>query len=185
MAFPLTRWTRCFVSRIRVTTITRRLWDVYVCHTIAYPAALLSSDNLAVNDVLGNYSLTLVDAMDTLALLGDREGFRNAVQLAIAHIDFAKSPYRVQVFESNIRMLGGLLSSHLLASDERFQMNASSWYRGELLHLAHDLGKRLLPAFERSPTGIPFPRVGRFPACVSIWARTHDCLFAAHPVTAG
>lgn len=32
------------------------------------------------------------------------------------------------------------------------------WYRSELLHLAHDLGRRLLPAFGTS-TGIPFARV--------------------------
>jgi hypothetical protein len=34
-----------------------------------------------------------------------------------------------------------------------------SWYDGELLHLAHDLASRLLPAFEKSSTGIPYPRV--------------------------
>ena len=32
------------------------------------------------------------------------------------------------------------------------------WYRGELLALARDLGRRLLPAFN-TPTGIPFPRI--------------------------
>jgi hypothetical protein len=34
-----------------------------------------------------------------------------------------------------------------------------SWYDGELLQLAHDLASRLLPAFEGSSTGIPYPRV--------------------------
>lgn len=32
------------------------------------------------------------------------------------------------------------------------------WYRGELLALARDLGRRLLPAFN-TPTGIPYPRI--------------------------
>ena len=32
------------------------------------------------------------------------------------------------------------------------------WYNGELVGLAEELGKRLLPAFETS-TGIPYPRV--------------------------
>lgn len=32
-------------------------------------------------------------------------------------------------------------------------------YDNELLHLAHDLAVRLLPAFENTGTGIPFPRV--------------------------
>lgn len=32
-------------------------------------------------------------------------------------------------------------------------------YDNELLHLAHDLAVRLLPAFENTKTGIPYPRV--------------------------
>lgn len=34
-----------------------------------------------------------------------------------------------------------------------------SWYNGQLLQLAHDLASRLLPAFQKSITGIPYPRV--------------------------
>lgn len=51
-----------------------------------------------------------------------------------------------QVFETNIRILGGLLSAHLLAT--------YPGYDGSLLRLAKDLGDRLLPAF-RTPTGTP------------------------------
>ncbi|CAF4958621.1 unnamed protein product, partial [Rotaria socialis] len=32
-------------------------------------------------------------------------------------------------------------------------------YDNELLDLAHDLASRLLPAFERTPHGLPYPRV--------------------------
>jgi len=32
------------------------------------------------------------------------------------------------------------------------------WYQNELLHMAKDLGLRLLPAFNTS-SGLPFPRV--------------------------
>ena len=35
-------------------------------------------------------------------------------------------------------------------------------YNDELLHLAHDLGSRLLAAFENTATGIPHPRVSVF-----------------------
>ena len=49
----------------------------------------------------------------------------------------------VQVFEINIRLLGGLLSAFQIDRDEA------------LLDLAKDLGKRLLPAFD-SPTGMPY-----------------------------
>jgi Glycosyl hydrolase family 47 len=103
---------------------------------------------------------------------------------------------KVQVFETVIRGLGGLLSAHLFAIGElpvdgydpqgkqtrpryesqqprnsqkpkndlmwRIPTKENNWseftYDGQLLHLALDLGKRLLPAFGTS-TGLPYPRV--------------------------
>ena len=63
----------------------------------------------------------------------------------------------VQVFETTIRALGGLLSSHLYASMPRLGQVVEG-YDGQLLELAYDLGLRLLPAFD-TETGIPHPRV--------------------------
>ncbi len=62
---------------------------------------------------------------------------------------------RVNVFEANIRLLGGLLSAHLLAADPVHgpKLMPEGAYSGGLLDLALDLGKRLLPAFTASPTG--------------------------------
>ena len=61
---------------------------------------------------------------------------------------------RVNVFEANIRMLGGLLSAHLLAQDPvRGPLLMPGGYSNGLLVLAEDLGRRLLPAFVASPTG--------------------------------
>jgi hypothetical protein len=59
------------------------------------------------------------------------------------------------------RVLGALISAHLLIMDpeQPFGNLHPSWYDGELLQLAHDLASRLLPAFEESSTGIPYPRV--------------------------
>lgn len=62
-----------------------------------------------------------------------------------------------QVFETTIRVLGGLLSAHIFASEVGSSFHLA-WYHGELLKLAHDLGERLLPAFA-TPTGIPYARV--------------------------
>ena len=57
----------------------------------------------------------------------------------------------VSLFETNIRLLGGLLSAHLLASGaiDGAAHLAVEGYRGELLRLAVDLGQRLLSAFGR------------------------------------
>ncbi len=38
--------------------------------------------------------------------------------------------YFVQVFEANIRLLGGLLSAHLLMEDSNFPGLSPDWYLG-------------------------------------------------------
>lgn len=86
--------------------------------------------------------MTPVDALDTLVLMGLKKQADEDRALIDARLDFNKDIY-VKVFEVNIRLLGGLLSSYELTGDQR------------LLALADDLGTRLLPAFN-SPTGLPY-----------------------------
>ncbi len=62
----------------------------------------LCRSNININDILGDYSLTLIDTLDTLAILGDVEEFRRAVELVIENVNFDKNS-TVQVFEANIR----------------------------------------------------------------------------------
>lgn len=110
-----------------------------------------------MDDVLGNFTMTLVDSLDTLVLLGDFEEFEHAVKLVIDNVQF-DSDIIVSVFETNIRMIGGLLSAHILSEYIQKEADYMPWYRGELLEMAKDLGYRLLPAFNTS-TGIPHARV--------------------------
>ncbi|KAF4542063.1 Glycoside hydrolase family 47 [Lasiodiplodia theobromae] len=157
--------------------------------------------HIEVNDVLGNYSLTLIDSLSTLAILASSppdkhahrnplEDFQNGVKLFVEYYgDGTDGPAgqgkrargfdldsKVQLFETVIRGLGGLLSTHLFAigelpirgydpifTDTEDGRRGIEWpggfvYDGQFLRLAHDLGKRLLPAFH-TPTGIPYPRV--------------------------
>ena len=94
--------------------------------------------------------------LDTLVVLDDRPGFEKAVKNVIEWVTFDVDT-KPQVFETTIRVLGGLLSGHIFAN-QTGQPFHLPWYRGELLSLAHDLGKRLLPAFS-TPTGLPYARV--------------------------
>ncbi|KAJ3559837.1 hypothetical protein NM688_g94 [Phlebia brevispora] len=112
--------------------------------------------NYATNDVAGNFSVTLIDSIDTLVILNDKPAFEQAVRDIMHWVSFDVNT-KPQVFETNIRVLGGLLSAHLLASkpDQPFHL---PWYRSELLSLARDLGERLLPAF-KTQTGIPYARI--------------------------
>ncbi|KAK3260378.1 hypothetical protein CYMTET_30660 [Cymbomonas tetramitiformis] len=98
-------------------------------------------------------ALTLIDSLSTLAVLGNSTEFAKAVQWISSEVNFDVD-VRVNVFECNIRVLGGLLSAHQLASNR--ELGLMSEYDGGLLTLAFDLGKRLLPAFHKSPTGIPY-----------------------------
>ncbi|KAK5095800.1 hypothetical protein LTS08_007935 [Lithohypha guttulata] len=167
-------------------------------------------NHLELNDVLGNYSLTLVDTLSTLAILASSptgshgnkplELFQNAVKDIVNLYGDGSAGARgqgrrargfdldskVQVFETTIRGLGGLLSAHLFAvgelpitgygppadqaraaqawtRDGKDTVGGIRWsnglvYDGQLLRLAYDLGNRLVPAFWTS-TGIPYPRV--------------------------
>jgi ER degradation enhancer, mannosidase alpha-like 1 len=119
------------------------------------------------DEILGGFCLTLIDSLDTLVLLGQHQLFKQAVSYLTnlpTAIEFSKLEHEVIVFEVVIRVLGGLISAHLMLSEPKFQLNLENWYDGvALLNLALDLGQRLLPAFtSRTPTtttGLPFTRI--------------------------
>ncbi len=127
----------------------------------------------------GSYSLTLIDALDTLAVMGNFTEFRRVYNLlANERTDFDAN-INVSVFETNIRIVGGLLSAHLLAYKGKFinifqrEPNGNEkvslgiagvnlepgWpCTGPLLRLAEDAATRLLPAFDTA-TGMPYGTV--------------------------
>lgn len=129
-------------------------FDGYMEH--AFPHDELRPLSCDGEDTLGGYALTLVDSLDTLALLGDKERFASSVEWIGNNLRFDINK-TVSIFETTIRVLGGLLSAHLIASDYATGMRIPS-YDNQLLHLAEDLANRMLPAFD-TPTGIPFGSV--------------------------
>ena len=163
--------------------------------------------HIELNDALGNYSLTLIDSLSTLAILASSPStvgsknkgmtyFQRGVEALVEQYGDGSSretgkgkratgfdvDSKVQVFETVIRGVGGLLSAHLFAvgdlpikgyhpkdqsssQNDRGGQQAFSirWlngfvYDGQLLRLAQDLAHRILPAFNTA-TGIPYPRV--------------------------
>ena len=175
-----------------------------------------NSAHIELNDALGNYSLTLIDSLSTLAILasshdGKKGGiralgdFQDGVKSIIDYYgDGTDGPSamgirakgfdldsKVQVFETVIRGVGGLLSAHLFAQGDlpirayrpvvktKHGKTGISWrnglvYDGQLLRLATDLARRLLPAFD-TETRLPYPRVN-LRTGVSFYARSsnHD-----------
>jgi mannosyl-oligosaccharide alpha-1,2-mannosidase len=87
--------------------------------------------------------LSLVEALDTLYVMGLDAELEEGVRWIEDNLHFDIDG-ELQVFETNIRMVGGLLSGWLATRNKK------------LLELAHDLATRLLPAFTKSPTGMPY-----------------------------
>lgn len=61
-----------------------------------------------------SYSLSLIDALDTLIVMGLHEEFNKAVDYITYNVSF-DADINVSVFETNIRVVGGLLSAHMLS----------------------------------------------------------------------
>uniref|UniRef100_UPI00358FB743 endoplasmic reticulum mannosyl-oligosaccharide 1,2-alpha-mannosidase isoform X1 n=2 Tax=Myxine glutinosa TaxID=7769 RepID=UPI00358FB743 len=89
--------------------------------------------------------LTLLDALDTMWIMGLQEEFEEARKWVASELNFNKN-VDVNLFECTIRILGGLLSTFHLTGDKLF------------LDKATDLGVRLLPAFG-TPSHIPYSDV--------------------------
>lgn len=96
-------------------------------------------------DSFGGLGATLVDSLDTLFIMGLHEQFQRAKEWVANSLDFNKD-YVASVFETTIRVVGGLLSAYDLSGDKMF------------LEKAKDIADRLLPAWN-SPSGIPYNRI--------------------------
>lgn len=114
----------------------------------------LSCDGI---DTYGSYSLTLIDALDTLVVMGNYTEFQRVVELIILNSKF-DADINVSVFETNIRIIGGLLSAHLLSHRAGVKLEPGWPCQGPLLRLAEDVAKRLIVAFD-TKTGMPYGTV--------------------------
>lgn len=130
-------------------------YDGYMHH--AYPYDELRPLSCDGHDTWGSYSLTLIDALDTLAVMGNKTEFQRVVGLILERANFDVN-INVSVFETNIRILGGLLSGHLMSRRMGLEVEEGWPCSGPLLSVAKDVADRLLPAFD-TPTGMPYGTV--------------------------
>jgi mannosyl-oligosaccharide alpha-1,2-mannosidase len=90
-----------------------------------------------------SFGLSIVEALDTLYVMGLDDDVERCTRWIVDNLTFDVDG-DVQMFETNIRMKGGLLAGYYATGEKR------------LLELAHDLADRLLPCFTKSPTGAPY-----------------------------
>jgi ER degradation enhancer, mannosidase alpha-like 2 len=125
----------------RVRQEFRHAWNGYKQYAWGHDALKPLSNSY--HDWYGvSLLMSPVDGLDTMILMGMNDEATRTREYIDKNLSFDHDIY-VKNFEITIRLLGGLLSSYQLTSDQR------------LLDLANDLGTRLLPAFN-SPTGMPY-----------------------------
>lgn len=120
-----------------------RCWTSY--RKLAWKADELKPVSGGNRNPFGGWAATLVDALDTLWIMDMHDEFYEAVEAA-ENINFGTTEMgNVNIFESNIRYLGGFLSAYDLSGDER------------LLRMAVEVGEMLYKAFD-TPNRMPILR---------------------------
>lgn len=128
------------VRREKVKDAMLHAWTSY--EKYAWGFDQLQPQTMNGVDSFGGLGVTIVDALDTLFIMGLDEQFKRAKDWVATSLNFNKS-YDASVFETNIRMVGGLLSAYDLSGDKVF------------LEKATDVADRLLPAWN-TPSGINY-----------------------------
>lgn len=125
--------------REAVRELTRKCWDSYRRYAWKQDALLPLSK--AGRDQFSGWAATLVDSLDTLWMMGLREEFDEAVA-AVAEIDFGNSSTpQVNIFETNIRYLGGLMAAYDLSGREVLLQKAVEL--GDLIYAGFDTTNRM------------------------------------------
>ncbi|MEM7102726.1 MAG: glycoside hydrolase family 47 protein [Bacteroidota bacterium] len=120
-----------------------RAWLAYKEHAWGYDV-LLPLSKTGYNWYEESLGISPIDAYSTLAVMGLDEMAKEVETYALSK-DWDQDVF-VQVFEVNIRILGGLLAIY------------DDTQNPEVLEKAIDFGNRILPAFD-SPTGLPYHSV--------------------------
>ncbi|KAJ8557775.1 hypothetical protein K7X08_004541 [Anisodus acutangulus] len=126
--------------RAKVKDAMRHAWSSYEKYAWGHDEFQPQTKNGV--DSFGGLGATLIDSLDTLYIMGLDEQFQRAREWVANSLDFNKN-YDASVFETTIRVVGGLLSAYDLSGDKLF------------LDKAQDIADRLLPAWN-TPTGIPY-----------------------------
>lgn len=95
-------------------------------------------------NTFNGWSATLVDALDTMWLMGMKKDFEEGVDFVKAIDFYASTRLEIPVFETTIRYLGGLLGAYDV-SEGKYPV---------LLDRARDLGDMLMAAFD-TPNRMP------------------------------
>lgn len=128
-------------------------WNGYKKYASGFDELMPLSAN-GTNNRYG-WGLTIVDSIDTAIIMGLDDIVQEMMEF-IARIDFRlpKTDEPVQMFETNIRYLGGLISAYDLLKSGEFTRRYNQQQVDMLLKQAVTLADKLAYGFN-TPTGIP------------------------------
>jgi mannosyl-oligosaccharide alpha-1,2-mannosidase len=133
-------------------------WDTYRRYAWGHDELLPLSKS--GGDSRNGWGATIIDSLSTAIIMELDEVVLEALKF-IDTIDFSKAPVNptsINMFESTIRYLGGLLSSYDLLNDPAYSHLVPQNQKelvDRLLQQARTLGDNLIIAFKTSPIGIP------------------------------
>ncbi|XP_039746074.1 ER degradation-enhancing alpha-mannosidase-like protein 2 [Pararge aegeria] len=154
ICLSIREYTKYDILKLReeVREMFQHAYDSYLRYAYPYDELRpLSCDGM---DTWGSYSLTLIDALDMLVIMGNYTEFNRVVDIVLEKQNF-DTDINVSVFETNIRIIGGLLSAHLLSYKSGMKLEPGWPCNGPLLRLAEDVAQRLIAAFDTT-TGMPY-----------------------------
>ncbi|KAF2024670.1 seven-hairpin glycosidase [Setomelanomma holmii] len=126
----------------RVRAVFKKSWDGY--REFAWLHDELKPQSGSSKDPFANWGATLVDALDTLWIMGMKDEFEEAAK-AVDNIDFTTtSRADIPLFETTIRYLGGLVAAYDISGKK---------YKN-LLDKAVELAEVLISAFD-TPNRMP------------------------------
>jgi mannosyl-oligosaccharide alpha-1,2-mannosidase len=133
--------TRLSDRRNDIKKALKRGWEGY--KTFAYGKDELAVESASSREHFGGWGATLVDTLDTLWITGMEEEFKDAL-MVLKDIDFSWTGLKtINVFETNIRYLGGLLAAHDLTGGKYTVLLEKAIEVGDLLYASFDTPNRM------------------------------------------
>ncbi|KAH7394092.1 glycosyl hydrolase family 47-domain-containing protein [Phaeosphaeria sp. MPI-PUGE-AT-0046c] len=125
----------------RIKTVFKKSWSGY--KEFAWTHDELRPQSGTFKDPFAGWRATLVDALDTLWLMGLKDEFEEAVK-AVDTIDFTTTPRAdIPLFETTIRYLGGLLAAYDISGRKYKVLLSKSIELAEILVSAFDTPNRM------------------------------------------
>jgi mannosyl-oligosaccharide alpha-1,2-mannosidase len=117
-----------------------RCWSAY--KTYAWKKDELMPISGRSKTTFGGWGATLVDSLDTLWIMDMKDEFNEAVA-AVTEIDFAPGDEELNMFETTIRYLGGLLAAYDLTDCKEQRLLDKAMELGDMIYASFDTPNRM------------------------------------------